>query len=251
MKKIHLAILTAVITLPVMAQETSNDFGLWTSVGTEYKINKRWKVEGEAEWRLRDNWGATDRWAVGLSAEYKILDWLKIQAGYKFIRNHGTGITYRDYDSDGELEEKNWYPYFWENKHRFQAGLTAGWKVNNWKFSWRERWQYTYRTSQTIDRYDIENSRWETKYRSAKAINKLRSKLQVEYSIPNTSLTPYLGVEAYTTDKLEKMRYSAGFDWKLNKKNTLSIGYLLQDYVNGDDDDFNTNALTVGYKFKF
>ena len=47
------------------------------------------------------------------------------------------------------------------------------------------------------------------------------------------------------------MRYSAGLDWKLDKKNSLTIGYLLQDYVNGDDDDFNTNALTVGYKFKF
>ena len=50
--------LCAAVALPARAQfpgKSGKDFGLWMTVGVDKKINKKWSVGAEFEYRLRDN----------------------------------------------------------------------------------------------------------------------------------------------------------------------------------------------------
>ena len=89
--------LTLLVALPASAQfngKEGKDFGLWMTMGAEKKINKKWSLGLEFEYRLKDNieagkrWGAPSRWNVALTADYKPLSWLKLDAGYKFMRDY-------------------------------------------------------------------------------------------------------------------------------------------------------------------
>ena len=81
----------------------------------------------------------------------------------------------------------------------------------------------------------------------------LRSRIGVEYDIKDCPLTPFATYEIKTQlqkgGATEETRLIVGTDWKLNKKNTLSIAYVFNDAHYSDD--ANVHAMSVGYKFKF
>ena len=86
---LHLSLFTLVFLsaiIPAAAQESSSETGLWISSEVQKKLSAQWSLSGEAEYRLRDNFGSTDRWTVALSTAYKPLTWLKLDAGYKLMR---------------------------------------------------------------------------------------------------------------------------------------------------------------------
>ena len=70
-KNLFLIICALVLPLVVNAQDKSNDFGIWTSVGAEKKINKKLSVGVEAEFRTRNSSKTADRWSGSISANYK------------------------------------------------------------------------------------------------------------------------------------------------------------------------------------
>ena len=80
----------------------------------------------------------------------------------------------------------------------------------------------------------------------------LRSRLQVEYDKKGLDVTPYINAELFNAWSLQKIRYTAGLDWKLSKQHTLGAFYRYQ-YVRNDDDDLEPNRHLIGvsYKFKF
>lgn len=59
----------------------------------------------------------------------------------------------------------------------------------------------------------------------------LRSKLQLDYSIPETPLTPYLYIEMYNPLEAnpphwyETLAYGAGLDWDISEHHTIGIYY--------------------------
>jgi len=231
------------MSLCVSAQD---DFGMWYSVGAEKKIDKKFSVGAEVEFRTRNDSKTVDRWTGAIDASYKLLPWLKASAGYKFLyKNNKEKITY---NSDGNYN--NWRPSYWGNRHRFFADLTASVKTGDFEFSLRERWQYTYRPEATTTRYDFDNSKWEDTTVSGKGKNVLRSRLQVEYDIPNCKITPYANVELYNAWSIEKTRYTLGADWKLTKQHVLGAYYRYQS-INDDDDEPNGHIIGLSYKFKF
>jgi len=245
LKTTMMILLMAAITVPVKAQ--SDDLGLWTSVEATKKINKKFSVGAEGEFRLRDNFGAVGRWTVSVGAAYKPLKWLKFDAGYKFINDHETE-TY----TSSKGNEK-WLPYYWSNKHRVYAGVTGTFPVGDFKISLRERWQYTYRPEVTTECWNLtDGEQDDDKVKSGKGKNVLRSRLQLSYAIPYSNFEPYASAELYTSDRYEKMRYTAGCEWKINKSNSLELFYRYQD-VHVDDGDSNENShiIGLGYKFKF
>ena len=81
--RIILTLLMLCLSMVFYAQD--NDFGLWYSVGVEKKIDKRWSVDVEGEFRTRNHARTADRWSVGGSADYKIKKRLKGSAGYDFL----------------------------------------------------------------------------------------------------------------------------------------------------------------------
>lgn len=248
------------VLLPLGAAAQSDDFGLDFSLEAQKKINKQWNVSLEGEYRTRDNTKTSDRWAVGLSADYKATKWLKASAGYTLLYDNYKKTTYFSENDeaviDGDADKgdpKFNYPTSWIARHRFNVSLTFDKKLfGDFRFSLRERWQYTYRPAQTVERYSYLRDKDEDKVVDGKGKNVLRSRLQVEYDKKGLDLTPYANVEFFNAWSLQKVRYTARLDWKLSKQHAIGAFYRYQNVRDDDDDNEpNTHLIGVGYKFKF
>ena len=247
--------------LPMAAVAQSDDFGLDFSLEAQKKLSKQWSVSLEGEYRSRNNAKTNDRWSVGLNVDYKVAKWLKASAGYTLLYDNNERISYYEatdddvLDGDAEVGDPKKCAQYWQARHRFNVSLTASQKLGDWKFSLRERWQYTYRPEYTVD------ERWSYLYQSydlkphtyvGKGKNVLRSRLQVEYDKKGWDLTPYANVEFFNAWSLQKTRFTVGLDWKLAKQHSLGAFYRYQSVRSDDDDNEpNRHMIGVGYTFKF
>ena len=243
--------LTLLVALPASAQfngKEGKDFGLWMTMGAEKKINKKWSLGLEFEYRLKDNieagkrWGAPSRWNVALTADYKPLSWLKLDAGYKFMRDYSLAEWNEEKQEETEA--------FWGSKHRVFLSATGSYKAGRFKFSLRERWQYTYRHEVPDVTYDWAHDRLEPKKAKSKHVS--RTRLMVSYDKKKAWYEPFVSVEMYLSKGLEKMRYTAGCEFKLSKHDQIEVYYRYVDIT--DDDCYNnrdSHILGVGYMFKF
>lgn len=202
-----------------------NDFGSSLSVDVTKKIVPGLSLSLEEEFRLRDNLGEADRFSTTLDLSYKPWKFLKLGGAYNLINyNH---------------ETKGW-----EVRHRYYFYATGSYRIDRFTVSLRERFQSTYRVG--------------IKETSKRANPKLylRSRLEVEYDIRNCKFEPYASVELYNTlndpqgNKMNKLKYTAGSKYKLNKRNSLQLYYR---YINfKDDDEANgKHMIGLGYSYKF
>jgi len=302
MKKALLFLLMAMITSSVSAQ--SDDFGLWTTIGVTKKIDKKWDIDFEVENRLQDNLGALDRWTAAIGGSYKPTKWLKFDVGYKFIYYNTLAETkakVTKYADDEETEIENIKirtsdPY-WNTRHRFSVSATLKKKFGYFEVSLREQWQYNYRTATTttrsgskykLDDWEEETISNEVDSVSSKSTHLMRSRLQVQYDRKGFAWQPYASVEMYNGGSsfgIQKMRYTVGVEYKINKQNSVELFYryqrkkstdngesLLTTVENTVDDsgsqvfslpssnydaslfgnnDRNSHIIGIGYKFKF
>ena len=258
MKKIVILLLAF---LPAMAFAQSDDFGFDFSLTAEKDITKKLSVEVEGELRTRDNAQTNDRWSMGLGMDYKVAKWLKVAAGYTFLYDNNERISYYDAHDDavldGDIDEGDpkKRARYWGARHRFNVSVAGSRKLGHFKFSLRERWQYTYRPEHTVsERWSFLKGEYDGKEHtySGKGKNVLRSRLQIEYDKKKCPLSPYANVELFNAWSIQKTRYTAGLDWKVVKHHSLGIFYQYQD-VRNDDDDFepNRHLIGAGYKIKF
>ncbi len=250
------------VLLPLGAMAQSDDFGLDFSLEAQKKINKKWSVSLEGEFRTRDNTKTTDRWSLGLGADYKITKWLKASAGYTFLYDNNERISYYEntdddvLEGDAEVGDPKKCAKYWAPRHRFNVSLTLDKKLfGDFRFSLRERWQYTYRPEYTVsERWKYLDNAYDGKEKtySGKGKNVLRSRLQVEYDKKGLAFTPYANVELFNAWDVQKVRYNVGLDWKLSNQHSLGAFYRYQKVYNDDDDnDPNIHMIGVSYKFKF
>jgi len=232
---------------PIKAS-AGDDAGLLLSAGVSHKLDKKWSVGGDVEFRSRNNFRTADRVSVGINAGYKLCKWLKASAGYSLlIDNNYEKLTFND-----DLSYNNWRPSYWGLRHRFNVSLTGSYSINRVTLSLRERWQYTYRPHKMTDNFDFDEAEWETVEVSGKGKNVLRSKLQVEWNIPRCKFDPFASVEFYNAWALEKTRFTVGVDYNIKKTHYFEAFYRYQ-HLNGDDDDNeeNEHIVGLGYTFKF
>ena len=248
--------------LPSTASAQGDDFGLDFTLEAQKKLSKQFSLSLEGEWRTRDNSSTTDRWSVGFDLDWKAAKWLKASAGYTLLYDHNQRITYFSptddevLDGDADAGDPKKLADYWGTRHRFNLSLTADKKLfGDFRFSLRERWQYTYRPEHTVsERWSYLDNAYDGKEKtySSKSKNVLRSRVQVEYDRKGLAVTPYVNVEFFNAWSLEKVRYNAGLEWKLSKQHTVGAFYRYQ-HVNKDDDELETNSHLIGvsYKFKF
>lgn len=238
----------------------SDDFGLDFSVEAEKKIDKQWSVSLEGELRRRDDAKTNDRWSIGLGVDYKIAKWVKASAGYSLLYDNTKRISYSDQEDvdDGDFDEVGMpkkCAQYWAPRHRFNVSLTFDKKLfGDFRFSLRERWQYTWRPEHTVsERWSYLDEAYDGKAKTygGSGKNVLRSRLQVEYDRKGLSLTPYANVEFWNAWKLQKTRYTVGLDWKLSKQHAVGAFYYYQKVNDDDDLEPNRHLLGVSYKFKF
>ena len=283
-RKMMILALLAIMMLPMKMFAQKDDFGMWFSVAADKKINSKWSVGVESEFRTRDDMKTADRWSMGVDGGYKVTDWLKASAGYTLLYDNNEKYSYSYYDDPeedyDEDDDGNLIPYgytgkvkryriakYWGVRHRFNVSLTGSVTLGRLKVSLRERWQYTYRPEKTADRetyryvYDLAGNlsdgypvtESDSRIYKGKGKNVLRSRLSLDYNIPRCKVDPFVSVETYNAWSLEKTRYTVGADWKIAKPHTVSFYYRYQNVNNNDDVDDEPNMHIVGleYKFKF
>lgn len=225
---------------PVMAGG-DDDFGIWTTIEVEKKFDKKWSAAADVEYRTYDNVNKTDRVSVGVSASYKFAKWLKADAGYSYLHS---------YQEEEETKKGNLVLDYWYPRHRVNVSFTGSFEWKRFKFSLRERWQYTYRPQQYAEKYESDGvTRMDDELIKGKAEHMVRSRLQVEYDIAKCPFTPYASCEFYhNLEGIDKTRLSVGTEYKINKKHTLELCYCYQDRAH---EEIDNHVLGFGYKFKF
>jgi hypothetical protein len=158
---------------------------------------------------------------------------------------------------------------YWTARHRATASLTGSFKWGRAKFSLRERYQFTHRMRSYCDReryyyfesqkkWDYELSDFEqpeqlTDEKKDKNDHKLRSRLAVSYDIKKCPFEPFAEVEVYheldNHFAFNKVRYTIGTEYKINKENKLKLYYRYQDYA--DIDEVSGHILGISYAFDF
>jgi len=238
-KTIVLALLAMMATTQIKAQ--SDDFGMWYEVTLDKKINKSLSADLTLEHRSRDSHRETDRWSGDLGIEYKLMDWLKVSAGYAFL-----------YDNNEKWNEKHTkVAKYWGERHRFNAGLTASCDVGDLSISLRERWQYTYRPEKTVDRERVSDGAIDEKTYNGKGKNIWRNRLQLKYKLTKT-WRPYANGESFVGGAgLDKLRFAVGTEIRMSKRHSFDVKYIFQKACDDDDEEGNRHVIGFGYTYKF
>ena len=271
-RRISVLVCLLLATSTIIAQ---SDFGIWTSIEASTKLNKQFELSLEGEYRTQANSMHTERIATGISLSYKNkkVPFLKADIGYSSMAMYGLGETTIKYQEseEGRLEPKHMNvdaPY-WYTRHRATASLTGSIKWGRFKFSLRERYQFTHRMRSYCDRersyyfkplnkWDYELSDFEqpemlVDEKKAKSDHKLRSRLAVSYDIKGCAFEPFAEMEVYNQlDKAfayDKVRYTIGAEYKINKEHKVKAYYRYQDYA--DIEEVSGHILGLGYAFEF
>lgn len=246
MKTYRLIMIVGSLCLSMNAMAQDNDFGVWTSIDVTKKITNDFSATIGGEYRTRNNSKTTERWSGSFSLDYKICPYIKLNGGYTYIYyNHPSEFT----------SKGNYIPEYWSPRHRFFIGATGTYKVDRWKFSLRERYQYTYRTAKSVPKY-ADTSLTEAKSDeeiSGKSTSLLRSRLQAEYDIKGSPFMPFASCELFNSISdgfsNEKTRWTIGTDIALNKKNSFELFYRYQNKA--DEEESDQHIVGIGYTVKF
>lgn len=291
MKSIKYIFSTGCLLLVASTIMAQSDFGVWSSIEASTKLNKQLELSLEGEYRTQDNSTQTERIATGISLSYKSkkVPFLKVDIGYSTMSMYGLGETTIKYrtDDNGEYELKedgsfipkhiNVDSPYWYTRHRATASLTGSFKWGRFKFSLRERYQFTHRMRsycnrvrwyydsfhemfpEDIPEYYINDDPESDNYsymfdeKKSKSDHKLRSRLAVSYDIKKCPFEPFAEVEVYNeldnAFAYNKVRYTIGTDYKINKEHKLKLYYRFQDYA--DIDEVSGHVLGLGYAFEF
>lgn len=237
----RLVALILIAQCSLISAYAGDDFGIWGEMRAEKGLGTRWDVGAEMEYRSRDNLTSSDRWGFGIDASYKLTPWLKATAGYVLLRDH----NYKEYT------DQSMYADYWGTRHRFNMTLTSSITWNQFTFSLRERWQYTYRPEKTAQRYytDTGDDAGEKTY-SGKGKNVWRNRIQVKMKLSNT-FRPYVNAESFVATSLEKMRYNVGTEIVLDKHNSFDVKYIYQHRCGTGDGESDRHVIGIGYTYQF
>lgn len=79
-----------------------------------------------------------------------------------------------------------------------------------------------------------------------------RYRAKIDYDVKGSKLIPFVSVEAFhdlILKEVDKMRYTAGLAYPINKNNEVGLFYRLQDY--SDATKTSMNIIGIGYSLKF
>lgn len=231
MKKTIFSILLLLISAVTITSQAQKQFGTWTNISIDKKINKKWNWGAETELRTIYGFQLINRWSIGVDAQYKISKPFEIGLGYQFMNT---------------LDEK------YENyqfRNRLMLDLTGKKKWGDFSFSLSEGLQFTTKndskrimSDETIDTYKI-NPAWMWK-----------NDFEVEYNIPKCKITPEFNFKTYYSlnnpdgNEFDKLRYILSFKYKLNKQNSISLFGVYNKELGSDGADYS-GKYDLGIKY--
>lgn len=216
-------ILLAMILLAVGGRKAAaqdKDFGAWAGFELQKDI-KDWTFSAGEEIRTMDNVSNFYGSYTTLGINYSPWKRLKFGTSYQFILFNDT-----EYDDI-------------QPRHRLNLFTTGNIKLGDFKFSLRERLQMTFKDESERDYKMNPKTSW-------------RNRVEVEYNIPNSKLTPFASIETFYQlnnpdgNKFDQLRYKFGGNYKLNKHNELGIYGQFDHEINVND---ATDRTVLGFTF--
>ncbi len=222
-KQLIIACLIIIIGNTAVVFAQNEDFGLWTSVGTEANIGKRFELNVSIENRIRDNLNRRDKSFLDTRISYR-----------KGL--FAAGFGYRI--SNNNEEEKGHYGY--SNRFIWQLRFRPEWK--RFSFDYRTRFQ-----SQYFNIYSSEDGCIPEKF--------FRNRLKASYNIKKSNFEPSASYELYYfldqrgNDLFKRRRFIAGVEYELNKKNSIELSYVFHKTINVKNPRQN-HIISLEYKFE-
>jgi hypothetical protein len=198
----------------------------WAELEFSKKIIKNLKVEFNPELRFYNDF-RMDTYILEGGLSYKLHKYLTVAGYYRYENTN-------DYKPKKDI-------YVWEPSNRFAFDAKTDFDVDRFNLSFRLR--YT-------NGADLVNS-------EASNDSYFRYRAKVDYNIKGSKIIPYVSYEAFHDLKqnyFDKIRYTGGLAYPLNKNNELSLFYRLQDYLelnSLEDKKESMNIIGVGYSLKF
>lgn len=283
MKRIRILMLASI--LPLLANAEGEDhFGGWAEIGIEKSLGsaKKWSIGAETEMRAQEK----NRWSIGANLGYKPIKYLKLGAAYNFLYRYKPENR-REHYSEDIVSEEYWNGFnvredYWSPRHRLSVEATGTVKLWKWlRISLRERYQYTrrmqseaedvkYRYSKIYNGsgdfigYELKDEYPETEIDTIDIEDNhiLRSRLKLSVDKKGLDLSPFVYVEFHNSlnsgknFNLEKIRSAIGSEYKINKRNEISLAYVLTANIHDEEAPYprlheRIHALQMGYNFKF
>jgi hypothetical protein len=236
-----------------------NDLGGRISVTLDKKLVKGVHLFAEGEARFSDNFSSFGRYQAGLGLTWKISDVFKVGTGYQFIQKQNSEGT-------------------WKPRHRVYLDGTVNLRAGDWRFSVKERLQYTHRdvnnTFQNNPNSLALKSRFKIAYKGLATVTpygyvELRNvfndpSVKATWSTASLAYADY-SFGGYNDVYINRIRGSLGAEWKVSKQHALDF-FLLTDYYYDKNIDTNSEgtklksltwdqginvSIGVGYKFSF
>lgn len=177
----------------------TKDAGLWADVSFSRELGERMDLTISPEIRLDENLTRWSRLFADASVDYKYNKHFTISAAYRGgIANDGIHV---------------------DSRHRMQYGLGLKEKWNDWSMQFQSRVQFALNAAWSDADADF-NTTW-------------RNRLTMKYgglkkTDVATAFELFNSVSAYQELALTNWRWTAQVSRKINKKQSASVGYLIQ-----------------------
>lgn len=197
MMRISLAFVLLFIPACLCAQ--TKDAGLWMDVGFSQEVGERFELTVSPEIRFDENLTRWSRLFTDAALEFKYNKHIALSAAYRGgVANDGVYI---------------------DGRHRMQYGIGLREKWNDWSLQFQSRVQFALNAAWSDADVDF-NTTW-------------RNRLTVKYGgLKKTDLASsyeiFNAVAAYQNLALTNWRWTAQIARKINKKQSISLGYLIQ-----------------------
>ncbi|MGQ8336748.1 DUF2490 domain-containing protein [Sunxiuqinia sp. A32] len=197
------------------------DFGLWTGMEIEKKINKRFDTEIEFGNRLRNNLNQRDESFMGLA-----LTWSKKDLSFS-----------TSYRISNENDEDRY-----NVAHRLALQGQYEIEIDRFSIGYRARVQSQYKNINSSKDGHIPESY-------------LRNRFKVDYNIKGLPLKPALSCEffyrinKYAVKQFERRRYILGLGYKINKDNQVGVSYILHETFNKNNPS-KQHIIGIDYKLE-
>lgn len=194
----------SIVTVHAFSQAI-NDAGLWLSLNIEKKLSKRLELSLTEEYRIKENCTQHNLFYTDVGIAFKPVGFMKLSLSYRSVQKYLLDETF-------------------SFRHRLTWDILLKKKWGHWVPSFRQRIQ-----TQVKDVYSSETGNVPEWF--------ARERLELKYDT-DKPLQPYAAVEWRYQLKdpgnmdlngtWNRVRYTLGFDYKLNEKNALSLYYLIQ-----------------------
>jgi hypothetical protein len=216
----YIAVLVVLFFYSLKTEAQVNDARLWLTAGLQKNITQKMYAEGKASIRFNENISEIGAYYGDIGIGYKLIKRLRIEAHYRYSgksKRDGTFHLRHRYYADLYYKIKTKTPFSITLKVRFQK-------------------QYT----------DVFTS--ETGFNPA---NTLREETTVSYKYKKYE--PFIGAEIfYLMDNsgkyFNRIRYKVGTDYDINKRNSLTFFYMIQQELNSENP---TRAFIMGVGYKY